>query len=56
MIMLPFSFPFDIVVDVVLNPFGSADTEEIEFLVVLVLVAARILCSRDDRKRLNVLS
>lgn len=55
MVMLPFSFPFDTVVEVVLNPLMSADTEDVECLVVLVLVAARMLCSRDDRKRLNVL-
>ena len=51
-----FSFPFDILVDVVLRPFVSAETEDVECLFDLVLVAARILCSRDDRKRLNVLS
>lgn len=58
MMMLPFSFPFDTVVEVVvLNPLTSTDTEDVECLFVLVLVAAaRILCSRDDRKRLNVLS
>ena len=50
------SFPFDIVVEVVLSPFGSAVTEDVECLFDLVLVAARILCSRDDLKRLNVLS
>ena len=51
-----FSFPFDIVVDVVLSAFASAETEDVECLFDLVLVAARILCSRDDLKRLNVLS
>ena len=53
--MLPFSFPSDTVVDAVLNPLASAGTEETECLFDLVLVAARILCSSDDRKRLNVL-
>ena len=52
-----FSFPFDTVVtEAVLSPFASAETEDVECLFVLVLVAARILCSRDDLKRLNVLS
>lgn len=51
-----FSFPFDIVVEVVLSPFASAESEDVECLCVLVLVAARMLCSSDDRKRLNVLS
>ena len=55
-VMPSFSFPFDIVVEVVLSPFASAETEEVECLFDLVLVAARILCSRDDLKRLNVLS
>jgi len=50
-----FSLPFDIVGDVVLRTFVSAETEDVECLFVLVLVAARKLCSRDDRKRLNVL-
>jgi len=50
------SLPFDIVVEVVLSPFASAETEDVECLFDLVLVAARILCSRDDLKRLNVLS
>lgn len=54
--MMPFSFPFDIVVEVVLSPFASTETEDVECLFDLVLVAARILCSRDDRMRLNVLS
>jgi len=54
--MSSFSFPFDAVVEVVLNPFVSAEIEVVECLFDLVLVAARILCSRDDRKRLNVLS
>jgi hypothetical protein len=48
-----FSFPFDVVVEVVLNPFA---TEDVECLFDLDLVAARILCSRDDLNRLNVLS
>ena len=51
-----FSFPFDVVVEVVLRPFASAETEDVECLFDLVLVAERILCSRDDLKRLNVLS
>jgi len=51
-----FSFPFDVVVEAVLSPFASAETEDVECLFDLVLVAARILCSRDDRKRLKVLS
>ena len=51
-----FSFPFDVVVDMVLSPFVPAETEDMECLLDLDLVAARILCSRDDRKRLNVLS
>jgi len=50
-----FPFPFDVVVEVVLNPFASAEIDDVECLFDLVLVAARILCSRDDRKRLNVL-
>lgn len=50
-----FSLPFDIVGDVVLRTFVSAETEDVECLFDLVLVAARKLCSRDDRKRLNVL-
>ena len=56
MMMSSFSFPFDVTVDVVLSPFASTDTEDVECLFDLDLVAARILCSRDDRKRLNVLS
>ena len=55
-VMPSFSFPFDIVVEVVLSPFASAEIEEVECVFDLVLVAARILCSRDDLKRLNVLS
>jgi len=52
-----FSFPFVVVVvEAVLSPFASAETEEVECLFDLVLVAERILCSRDDLKRLNVLS
>jgi len=35
--------------------FVSAETEDMEHLFVLVLIAAWKLCSRDDRKRLNVL-
>lgn len=54
--MPPSPLPFGIVVEVVLNPFGSADTEDVECLFDLVFVAARKLCSRDDRKRLKVLS
>lgn len=54
-VTLPFSFPFETDVEVMLNAFGSADTEDVECLFDLVLVAARILCSRDDRRRLNVL-
>ena len=50
------SFLFDVAVEVVLSPFASAETEDVECLFDLVLVAARMLCSRDDRKRLNVLS
>lgn len=51
------SFPFDIVVEAVLSPLASAETEGVECLFdLVVLVAARILCSRDDRMRLNVLS
>ena len=56
MMTSPFSFPFDVVVELVLSPFASAETEDVECLFDLDLVAARILCSRDDRKRLNVLS
>lgn len=51
-----FSFPCEVVVEVVLSPFASAEVEEMECLFDLTLVAARILCSSDDRKRLNVLS
>jgi hypothetical protein len=51
-----FSFPFDVVVEFVLSPFAPAETEDVECLFDLDLVAARMLCSRDDRKRLNVLS
>lgn len=51
-----FSFPFDIVVELALGPLTSAETEDVECLFDLDLVAARILCSKDDRKRLNVLS
>jgi hypothetical protein len=55
--MTPFpSFPFDTTVEVVLSPLASADSEVVECLFDLVLVAERMLCSRDDRKRLNVLS
>ena len=54
MMMLPFPSPFDTAVEVVLNPLVSTDTAEVECL--FDLVAARMLCSRDDRKRLNVLS
>ena len=51
------SFPLDIVVEAVLSPLASAETEDVECLLdLVVLVAARILCSRDDRMRLNVLS
>lgn len=49
-----FSFPFDVVVDLVLSPFAPAETEDVECLFDLDLVAARRPCSRDDRKRLNV--
>ena len=56
MTMSSFSFPFDVIVDVVPSPFASAETEDVECLLDLDLVAARMLCSRDDRKRLNVLS
>ena len=51
-----FSLPFDVAIVEVLSPFASAETEGVECLFDLVLVAARILCSRDDRMRLNVLS
>ena len=56
MVMLPFSFSFDAVIEVSLSTLASADTEDVDCLFDLVLVAARILCSMDDRKRLNVLS
>lgn len=49
-----FSFPFDIVTELVLSPFAPAETEDVECLFDLDLVAARIPCSTDDRKRLNV--
>jgi hypothetical protein len=55
MMMLPLPSPFDTAVEAVLNALASTDTEEVECLFDLVLVAARMLCSRDDRKRLNVL-
>lgn len=50
-----FSFHFDVVVEAVLRPFGSAEIEVVECLFDLVFVTARIL-SMDDLMRLNVLS
>lgn len=55
MMTVPFSFPLNTVVDVVLSPIASVDAEDVECLFDLVLVAARILCSTVDRRRLNVL-
>lgn len=51
-----FSFSFDVVVEVVLGPFASAETEDVERLSDPAPVTARILCLRDDRKRSNAVS
>jgi len=55
-VMMTLFFSFDVVVEVVLSPPASAETKDVECLFDPALVAARILCLRDDRKRLNTVS